>query len=200
VSGGVVVMDIGEVLVRTVPAGHVTALAELVGSTPAEVEARVDAAGLPAAFDVGELGEDDFVAAVRRVLERPGLSRDGVERAWGALIGPVDPVLASVAARFAAAGRLVLASNTDPFHWRVIRKLLAGAGIECPAHLSFRVGAKKPDAAFYTAVSTGPPPIAAGSWFIDDRPDNVAAASSHGLRGWLHRDPAATAAHLAGLL
>jgi FMN phosphatase YigB (HAD superfamily) len=184
------------VLVGTA-AAHYPALAALVGLDAGEVAARIEGAGIPAAFDTGGLGADDFVAAVRRALEAPALRHEDVERAWDEVIREVDPVVAGLAATFASAGRLVLASNTDPFHWRAIRPRLAEVGVDCPAYLSFEIGAKKPAAAFFAAVAADVP---AGSWFVDDSADNVAAAVEHGLSGWVHRDPTETAARLASLL
>jgi FMN phosphatase YigB (HAD superfamily) len=196
--GEIVVMDIGDVLIRTVPKAHHRALAGLVGRGADEVAAGID--GVAVAFESGELSEDEVVAAVRTGLGWAGLPAEDVERAWNEVIGAVDPIVAEVAARLAAAGRLVLASNTNPFHWRLIRTRLAEAGIDCPAHLSYEIGAMKPADAFYAAVLAGDPPVAPGSVFVDDRADNVTAANAHGLTGWLHQDPTATAEHLSAQL
>jgi HAD superfamily hydrolase (TIGR01509 family) len=193
-----VVMDIGDVLVRTVPKAHHRALAALAGRREDEVAGGIDAVAV--AFERGELSEDDMVAAVRTGLGWAGLPAGEVERAWNEVIGAVDPVVAGPAARLAAAGRLVLASNTNPFHWRLIQVRLAAAGVDCPAYLSYEIGAMKPAPAFYTALAGGGRPVPAGSVFVDDKAENVAAAHDAGLTGWVHTDPAETAERLGALL
>jgi FMN phosphatase YigB (HAD superfamily) len=193
-------MDVGDVLVRTVPMAHYRALAERVCAPWRAVAAIVEESGAVDAFETGRLSGEEFADKLARHLGHPDLRRRDLENAWCEVIGPTDPLVAEAAAALAAAGRLVLASNTNPFHWRIIRVRLADVGIACPAYLSFEVGAAKPGQAFFAALTADSSPVAAGSIYIDDRAENVAAAAHHGLTGWQHQDSAQTAGLLASLL
>lgn len=140
-----VVMDIGDVLIRTVPTAHYRELARRTGMAWEQVADTIESSGIVAAFERGQLTAAGFANAVRRLLSRPGLRTKEVEEAWNVVVAEPDPVLAPVAACLAAAGRLLLASNTNPFHWRLVRGRLAGVGINAPACLSFEIGCTKPD-------------------------------------------------------
>jgi putative hydrolase of the HAD superfamily len=177
-------IDVGNVLVRTVPDGHHRALARHTGLTVAEVADRIARAGLAAAFDTGRLGGPGFAVAVSRALDGR-LQPAAVAAAWRRVIDEPDPAMVAVVSPLARAGRVVLASNTDPLHWTVVRRRLQRAGLTAPAALSFRIGIAKPDPAFFRHLAAqyvrGRDAV-----FVDDRPDNVAAAAATGLPGWVH--------------
>ncbi|MGH3621086.1 MAG: hypothetical protein ACRDQ5_04755 [Sciscionella sp.] len=194
-----VVMDIGDVLIRTVPMAHHRELARRSQLPSEHVVDRIENSGIVGAFERGELADADFVDAVRRLLAHPGLLANDVERAWNAVIADPDPVLVPVAARLAAQGRLLLASNTNPFHWRLVRARLAGVGVNAPAYLSFATGYAKPDLRFFTGLRTAAPQADGPVIYVDDRPENVQAACRRGFTGWIHRDSTATAVYLRNL-
>jgi FMN phosphatase YigB (HAD superfamily) len=193
-------MDVGDVVVRTVPMAQCRSLARHTGLSWEHVAVAVDGSGIVTAFQTGRLAPAEFTAAVRGLLRRPALGHDRVREAWNAVVAGVEPVVAAAAARLAAAGRLILASNTDPFHWQVVRERLAEARVAAPACLSFEVGCTKPSPGFFAALVSGDPRVAEGSVYVDDREDSVAEAARRGMAGFLHRDPAVTAAFLGGLL
>lgn len=188
------ITDIGDVLIETVPGAHHEALAATTGHPTASVARLVESAGLPVAFERGAIDPAAFTARARDVLGVPGLTEETLATAWNAAIG--QPVTAIVDAMIplALAGRLVLASTTNPWHWALVRHRLSAAGMpEVPAVLSFAIGRAKPEDAFYDAVRAiiGD---ADDTMFVDDRSVNVAAALRHGFTGWTHTDIAATVA------
>ena len=191
-SHGLVVCDIGDVLVEVDSAACPEYLASAVGLDPGDVAKLLHESAIYGRFDAGELNSDALVPALRTLLDAPGLTSEQVDAAWRSSIKEACPVLAPVAARLAAAGRLVYASNNNPIHFPVVRARLSDAGIqpEVPALLSHQIGVRKPDAEFYRLLKELlPGPCAV---FIDDRPENVAAAEQAGLPAWLHADPHAT--------
>lgn len=196
----VVVLDVGDVLVRTVPAAQYRALAARAGCDHERVSRLVDGAGIVPAFERGEMSSAGFAAAVSRVLHCPQLGVLDVRESWNAVIGEVDPLLARPARQLAMAGRLVLASNTNPYHWEVARRRLAAAGLSVPACLSFEIGRLKPDPSFFETLVTFDPRLRAGAVFVDDREEHVAAAICRGWTGRLHREPGQTAAYLDALV
>lgn len=193
-----VVMDVGDVLIRTVPMAHHRQLARHTGLPCQQVADRIENSGIVTSFETGQLTATGFVDTLRRLLPRPGLTAAAVEHAWNAVIADPDLILAPIAAELAAEKRLVLASNTNPFHWRLVHARLAGVGIRAPALLSFEIGAAKPDPRFFAALQSvprGDHPVV----YVDDLPENVAAARRCGLTGWVHRDARETSAYLGQL-
>jgi len=196
----VVVMDVGDVLVETVPMAHYRELACRTGLTWEQVAGRIEGSGIVRGFETGRLTCTEFASEVRGTLGCPELRPEDVREAWNAVLARPDPVLAPIAACLAASGRLLLASNTSPWHWQVACRRLADAGITAPACLSFEAGHAKPDSRFFTALCRLGPRAGAGGVYVDDRPEHVEAAARHGLTAWLHTDARATARYLAGLL
>jgi HAD superfamily hydrolase (TIGR01509 family) len=190
-------IDVGGVLVRTVPDGHHHALARHTGLTVAEVADRIARAGLATAFDTGRLGGQGFTVAVSRALD-DRLPPTAVAAAWRRLIDEPYSAMVAAVAPLARAGRVVLASNTDPLHWTVVRRRLQRAGLTAPAALSFRIGLAKPDPAFFRHLRAqyvrGRDAV-----FVDDRPDNVAAAEATGLPGWVHTEDGSSLERIAAL-
>lgn len=193
-----VVMDVGDVVVRTVPMAHYRTLGRRTGLAWEHVADHLEGSGAIAAFECGRLTAAGFVEAVRRSLSVPDLSTDQVEEAWNAVVAEPEPVLVPTASRLAAAGRLLLASNTNPFHWRIVHRRLANVGISARACLSFDVGCVKPSPRFFAALRVAAP--SSHVVYVDDRRENVQAASTLGWIGWVHREPTATVDYLHDLL
>lgn len=193
-------MDVGDVLIRTVPAEHYRALARYTGIGWERIAAIVESSSTVTKFETGHFTGAMFAEAVRGALPYPALRAADLREAWNAVVAEVDPVVARAAALLSASQQLLLASNTNPFHWTVVRSRLAKASIEAPACLSFAVGVAKPDPAFFSVLARAH----GGRWrsavFVDDRADNVAAAVQAGFEGWVHRDSASTARRLTDLL
>jgi len=192
-------MDVGDVLVHTVPMAHYRALARYTGTPWERVAEIIEGTHIVSSFETGHMTPADFTDAVRALLSRPALRDQDVRRAWNAVVSDVDPVMTRVACRFAAPGRVLLASNTNPFHWQAVSARLAAAGVVAPACLSFEIGCAKPGRDFFAALAASYPQ-ATRAVYIDDRADNVTAAVRYGLTGLLHRDPADTAGRLSDLL
>jgi FMN phosphatase YigB (HAD superfamily) len=191
-SREVVVLDVGDVLIRTVPMAHYQALARLTGMAPKEVTQVIESSDIVGAFETGAMTAAQFSRTVCRLLQTT-IPMEAVGTAWNTVVAEVDEVIAVPARRLAAAGRLILASNTNPFHWRVVNARLSGTGLVAPALLSFELGSAKPNPLFFKTL---------GRWarvsedrviYIDDRADNVEVATGRGMTGCLHRNPARTA-------
>lgn len=198
-AGDLVVMDIGDVLVRTVPMAQYRALAAMTGLHWAAIREAIEARGVISGFETGRLSGREFTRAVRRTLGYPRLADAEIRNAWNAVIGAADPMIAEPATRLAACGCLLLASNTNPYHWRQAKARLASVGVTAPALLSFKIGVAKPDPRFFAALTSQYPVARNGAVYIDDQVANVAAVTAHGLTGWLHHDRSATAAYLTAL-
>lgn len=195
-----IIMDVGDVLITTTPMAHYRALARRVAAPWRHVRAAIEDTGVITGFETGIVTPVEFTEVVRRTLAEPDLRHREILDAWTAVLGPLDPITTAAAAKAAAAGQLLLASNTNPTHWQLIQTRLSLAGIDAPACLSYLVGHAKPDAGFFRGLDDFIPARTQAAVFIDDRPDNVAAAVRHGLAGWQHTNSARTAAHITSLL
>jgi FMN phosphatase YigB (HAD superfamily) len=188
------IADIGDVLIETLPGAHHETLAAVTGHSIEGVARLVESAGLPGDFERGAIDIAAFATRVREVLDVPGLTGETLAMAWNAVIGPPVTEMVDAVIPFAMAGRLVLASTTNPWHWTLVRHRLSAVGLpEVPAVLSFAIGTAKPEVAFYDAVRTVIGDVDDAT-FVDDRSVNVAAALRHGFTGWTHTDVAATVA------
>jgi len=122
-----VVMDVGDVLIRTVPMARYQALARGTGIAWQHVAETMESSGVVSAFEIGRITAAQFTEVVRSLLRRRALGDDVVREAWDTVVADVDPVMAPLAAELAADGRLVLASNINALHWRVVSdRLTAG--------------------------------------------------------------------------
>lgn len=184
-----VAFDLGGVLVGV---DH-GAAARALGVSHAELERAFFADGIHDAVTVGALSGDAFAAAAARALGRaPAEAR----AAWACVVEVWPEGRALVEECLAAGLRVVLWSNTDPIHLEKMARALPPLPLE---HVSFALGAQKPDAEFFRRglARLGEAPV-----FVDDREDNVAAAHAAGVPAHQVRGPAAArqALVLEGLL
>jgi FMN phosphatase YigB (HAD superfamily) len=134
-------------------------------------------------YESGMLDDAAFAAGFGRLIECDGLALETFAPAWADIFTLNEPVARLIEHLDAVGYRLVLGSNTNPIHARQFRRQFA-ATLERFDRLvlSYEVGAVKPSARFYEAcvAAAGVPP--GRCVFIDDRPENVAGASTAGLR------------------
>lgn len=187
-----VAFDIGDVLVSTRPDRQFARLEHLSGVDAGTWKQIVDGDHRVGRLEEGAVPFEAFAADVCARAGVSNLPLPSFESAWNEAIGPVDEAMASVASVLARQERLVFASNTSAPHWLRTRALLADAGVRGPACLSHVVGARKPSAAFFTALHEISARHPAEVIFVDDRGEHVAAAREHGFRAIHHLDAATT--------
>jgi len=108
---------------------------------------------------------------------------------------PYEETLRLVEKLAGAGTNLALLSNC-PAAMATVIDTLDWADLVPRRFYSCRLGVAKPDPAVYTAVLTALEAEPGGVTFVDDRPDNVAAAAALGLRAFVFTDPATLAADL----
>lgn len=142
-------------------------------------------------LSVGTMSAGAFCADVAADLD---VSADDVANCWRRVV------------RFSAGGLeliestarqhpVLIWSNTDPLHWSVLGPALTS--LATAVSPSFLVGHMKPEAAYFAraldAAGTGADP-ASSVVFVDDRADNVAAATALGINAIVVRGVAAARA------
>ncbi len=193
----VLLLDLGKVLVDFDHLDTCRALAIEVGLEPGEVHRRLFASGLEADFDRGRVDEARFAAEAVRRLGATGLPPGRVLSAWAGIFSRDEPNLAALPA-LSREFRLVLASNTNITHYRRCRELAPELGLCHATALSFELGERKPDAAYWEAAlylaEAGPEECL----LVDDRPENVEGARLAGIPAVRHRPGDPLTVTLAG--
>lgn len=142
---------------------------------------------LMTAFEAGRITPDDFF---RRLKKKTGftLSRAAFVKAFNDIFWPLPQNL-QLLKRLSARHRVALLSNTNVIHWRHMHQTFPALGAAHHPWGSHQLKAVKPQKKIYHALAqkTGVPLRA--MYYVDDRPDFVAAArtlgmTSHCYQGW----------------
>jgi len=149
------------------------------------------------ALETGQLTPEAFFAQLTRTLGRP-LPFEVCQEAWNDIF-TIDQGMAALVAGLAERHPVYLWSNVSPLHLECLRPRLPVLERFAGLHVSFELGALKPDPAFYSAA------IARGGLspercvFIDDVEANLAGARAFGIQGVLHVSTEATREALGAL-
>jgi len=172
-------VDLGNVLVHLHVGRFVRRLRERTGDAGLPVDPLFAEAAYHR-FARGEIGPREFHAAVERRL--------GVAWPYDEFVAAWSDVFEENSASVAAVRRMktrrpvFLLSNTDTLHWDAIRGRWAWTGEFDGLHLSFEVGIEKPDPRFFRTFLDRHALRAERCLFVDDLPENVAAARAVGLQ------------------
>lgn len=85
--------------------------------------------------------------------------------------------------------QITIASNLPEPHGEWALKNLSFAKIFTPPILSFDIGVMKPDLTYYEAIVSKSGYAPEDIFFVDDRPENVEAASKLGIRAFMFKSP-----------
>jgi len=131
-----------------------------------------------------------------RFSERTGLPVS--EDLWGSCFAPVpiESTYAAIAALKARGRRVVCGTNSLHAHYEIHAARGEYACFDA-VYASHKLGAIKPDPAFFRAILDAEGRAAEESCFVDDHPENVRAAEACGLRAHRYVDAAGLAAAIA---
>ncbi|HEX3000364.1 MAG TPA: HAD-IA family hydrolase [Armatimonadota bacterium] len=181
----ILISDLGNVLLpfQLEPAFAALAAAGEPRSDLQEVVRRVY---LESGISLGACSAQDFFDKMRSALGLQ-LSYQQFHRAWSNIFSEDTAVTALIAE--ANVRHRYLLSNTDPLHWEWIQthfpQVLADFDRLFASHECRML---KPDPAFYQLVMRESGAPAPAHLFIDDLPENVAAADALGMDTILFRD------------
>jgi FMN phosphatase YigB (HAD superfamily) len=187
----IIYFDLGNVLLSFSHAQMCRQMADVAGVSPERIREVVfgtDESAVQWQYEVGQITTDEYYEGIcRQIGCRPDRAR--LEHAACDIFEPIVATWEFVRALAAADHRLAILSNSNLLHWRFISDgrfplLDSPGGPSSPfawAVISFEAGSMKPDRRIYDVAieRAGVPPELI--FFVDDRPENVAAARAAGI-------------------
>ena len=134
------------------------------------------------------------------IRERIGFTQDydAFERLWSSHFTH-DTEMEDLVEVLASLYRLVILSNTNDAHWKYLNAEYPIMKVPAKLYTSFELGLEKPNLAIYRAVLEAEQRPPQDCIFVDDRAENVAAASTLGIHGILFKDRMQLESDLADL-
>ena len=172
--------DLGNVLVGFDFACGYRAIEGITARPTGEIQQLINRSGLVVPYERGEISSKDFVSQLSDALGLQ-LSYQEFCDLFSTIFFPVpllpEALLASLRRRY----RMVLVSNTNDIHYRMIEKNYPVVQ-HFDAHvLSFRVGAVKPSRLIYEEAVRQAQCRPEECFFTDDMPEFVEAARAFGI-------------------
>ncbi len=174
-----VIFDLGRVVIDFDFGRGYRALEGLSPYDAPELARRLAASGLVERFETGLVDPHDFVAQLCTLLDLH-VDYDQFCRLWGSIFTePLIPekLLAGLAARY----RLVLLSNTNAIHFKMLRDRLPALRHFHRLVLSYEVKAMKPRPEIYRAAVECAGCHPGECFYTDDIPEYVEAARALGI-------------------
>jgi putative hydrolase of the HAD superfamily len=177
-----VISDMGKVIVHFDNRIFFTRLSASCGLTVEDIiRCAFQGTGLFNAFDAGALDPEGFQAEVcgRLGIDLP---RDEFYTYYNEIFRLIPGTL-PVLNRARKTCRLMLLSNTDPMRFAYIQRTFPEVRVFDASVVSFVEKLMKPDPRIFALALTRAQALPAECVFIDDRPENVAAAAAFGVEG-----------------
>jgi len=192
-----VLFDLGGVLLRFEPERIVENFGRAVGMTPEEIR-DIAIGHLKAEFETGALSPAGFRDAISMALNC-ALDEAEFVPLWSDAFEPNEPIL-EFFREVKKTRRAYVVSNTDPYHMRWILDRWPEVA-ECDGMaLSYELGLRKPDPAFFEAAIERFNLTPTQCVLIDDLPENVEAGREVGFHAVLYESAEHVLAQVKPLL
>lgn len=155
-------------------------MAELCPYSPEEIPARIGATGLVPRFESGEVAPEDFVEQLCRILDAR-IEYDHFCRIWSSIFLPETLLSESLLEALGRRYPLLLLSNTNAIHFRMVREAYPLLRHFDDYVLSYEIGAMKPSPRIYEAAIERARCAPEECFFTDDIPEYVAGAKAAGI-------------------
>lgn len=196
-----VIFDLGKVLVDFDWSLAVRRLLPQCDATAEQITEFVNYSPLLIEFETGRITTPQFFDEVKRCYGFRGTLEE-FHAAFGEIFTPIEPMIQLHAALRSRGVPTYILSNTNEIAIRIIRRQFQFFAHFNGYVFSFEHGVMKPEAALYQVVERLSGWRGADLFYVDDRPENVAAGLARGWRGVVHESSAQTQAAFtqAGLL
>lgn len=187
-----VVFDFGGVLVDLDRERCIAAF-ERLGVNVREALGQYVQSGVFSSFEKGELDSEEFCDALRGIAGRNDISDRKIINAWNEFLVGIPRERLECLARIKDRYKLLLLSNTNHCHWALATNdlfLYRGRTVDyyfSKIYLSYKMGLAKPDPAIFRAMVKDSRIKPQETLYIDDSPDNCAAAEAEGMRAFVSK-------------
>lgn len=144
--------------------------------------------GFFAAYENGDIGDEEFVEEIRKISNKPGVGYKEVEFALDSFLEDIPQYKIDLINELAKKYNLYILSNNNPICWRISEKMfddLSGKPVKelfKQVFLSYRLNLSKPGKEIFLKVIEEAGFDPQESLFIDDAPANVETAASVGFK------------------
>ena len=175
-----VIFDLGKVIVPFDFSRGYRAMAEVCPYSPEEIPRRIGSTDLVRRFESGQVAPEDFVRELSSQLDTD-VSYEEFCRIWSIIFLPHTLIPESLIAGLRRRYRLLLLSNTNAIHFRMIRENYPILRHFDHFVLSHEVGALKPSPRMYEAAIAKAGCAPEDCFYTDDIPEYVAGARQAGM-------------------
>lgn len=174
------ILDLGNVLVGLESWKMVRALAKKSRAGPLRVLAAYLRPRIGRAFETGRISSRTFYHRMRREIGFRG-GYQTFAQTWNDMFA-ARPRVEALVKKLQRRYRIVVLSDTNPLHYRYIRKNFPSLRAIRAWVLSFKVGCLKPHARMFAQAQARAKAAAQETVFVDDKRMNVRAARRLGFR------------------
>lgn len=175
-----VIFDLGKVLIPFDFSRGYQGMEKRCGYPAAEIRKRIAATDLVHRFETGLVEPEEFVDRLSRLLDL-NASYDEFCEIWSSIFLPDTLIPESMLAGLRARYRMLVLSNTNAIHFRMVRENYPLLRYFDDLVLSYEVKAMKPSPAIYQAAIARARCSAGECFYTDDIPEYVAAAREQGI-------------------
>ncbi len=190
-----VIFDLGGVLIDFEFGRAIDVAAQAAGLSAREVRERLFSSEMFCAFERGEISPQEFHAHIEALLACQLPYRTFCE-AWNSIF--TNEIQANLDILYALQARglkVGILSNTNVLHFDFLRERMRVLREIEHVYASHHIGSRKPEpAAFQKVLDQMGIAAASRAVFIDDLPENIAAAEAFGMRGIVASNAAAVLA------
>ena len=193
-----VIFDLGEVIIDLDPAAVVEKFsAHLDPKRKGVVSELIVKSNALYEFETGKMDEETFISNVNDVLDI-NLDREEFISIWNSMLLPIKEERIQMLENLKKSHRVFFLSNTNQIHQGKFDEMIREAGtyeklseVVEEAIYSHVVGMRKPEKEIYTyiidVIGTNPEKVL----FLDDKEENIVAASQMGINGMIVRNASA---------
>jgi FMN phosphatase YigB (HAD superfamily) len=175
-----VIFDLGKVIIPFDFSLGYRAMAELCAYSPEEIPKRIGATGLVPRFESGQVPPEQFVEQLCQILDVQ-LDYARFCEIWSCIFLPDPLIPESLLEGLRRRYRLLLLSNTNAIHFRMVRETYPLLRHFDDYVLSYEVGAMKPSPLIYAEAIARAQCAPGECFFTDDIPEYVAGAKLAGM-------------------
>lgn len=144
------------------------------------------------AYETGKLGEEAFRNSIREMFNLQSTDAE-IDHCWNAMLLGIPDEKLRLLNNLKKHFTTLALSNTNSIHLRCINEVMLNGKVLDTyfhrAHYSHQIGLRKPDPEIYRCVLNSENLTPEKTLFLDDNPDNIAAAKALGIQAELIAHP-----------